>query len=104
MPILHVLVLTATLLVALLAPGCGSTPGTAPSAKNVTLTLWNTMGPIETEGLNEVLRLYHEKKPNITVQVENVSFLGGRSRFETAMKAGAGPDIFRADRFWIPPL
>ena len=82
--------------------GCSSSGGSAGTGKTVKLTVWSTMGKMETEALEGVLKTFQERNPAIQVQMESIFFYQGKSKFESAAKAGVAPDVMRADRFWIP--
>lgn len=89
------------LALSLLLTACGGGDGGgSSSSKDVKLVFWHTLNGPETEALIPLLSEFQVKNPTIKVVAEQIPFGQARARFEQGIKAGLGPDLFRADRFW----
>ena len=61
------------------------------------ITLWNTMNDQETVTFKSVLADFEKANPDIKVDLVQVPFDQRETKFTTAVQAGAGPDIMRAE-------
>ncbi len=71
------------------------------SGQKIKLEFWNTMEGPEARVVPELINEFREANPNIEVNEVRLGFYKAREKFQQSMKAGAGPDIMRADRFWL---
>ena len=62
-----------------------------------TITLWNTMNDQETVTFKSVIADFEKANPDIKVNLVQVPFDQRETKFTTAVQAGAGPDIMRAE-------
>lgn len=66
----------------------------------VTITFWglwedeNLMKPLITE--------YEKQHPNISIKYERESSINYRTRVQTQIRAGVGPDVFMIHNSWLP--
>lgn len=66
----------------------------------VTLTYW---GLWEDDNLiKPIIARYQKENPNITINYVKASSVNYRSRVQTQIKEGVGPDIFRIHNSWLP--
>ncbi len=86
------LALVATVVV---AAAVVATAAARPQA--TTLTLWNTMNDEETVTFKSVLATYEKANPDVNVNLVQVPFDQRDQKFTTAVQAGQGPDIMRAE-------
>lgn len=78
---------------------------TAPPASQSekVLTFLNTMNDEENETLFELIKEYKKIKPDVKIQVENVSFYDSKSVIEKRFKENNLPDVMRVEiRLVIP--
>ncbi len=71
-----------------------------PIKKDVTLTLWGLWE--EEELMKPVIELYKKTHPNVTINYVYQSSLNYRSRVQTQISEGEGPDIFMIHNTWLP--
>ncbi len=84
-----------------LVSGCsGGSSGEDGSGK-VTLEFWNTMEGAESRAMPAIIKDFCTANPGIAVNEVSVEFYKAREKFKESIKAGAGPDLLRADRFWV---
>lgn len=69
----------------------------AARSQATTITLWNTMNDQETVTFKSVLADFEKANPDINVTLVQVPFDQRETKFSTAVQAGAGPDIMRAE-------
>ncbi|MGZ8708185.1 MAG: extracellular solute-binding protein, partial [Gaiellaceae bacterium] len=69
----------------------------AARSQATTITLWNTMNDQETVTFKSVLADFEKANPDIDVTLVQVPFDQRETKFSTAVQAGAGPDIMRAE-------
>lgn len=83
----------------LLAAALTSTSLTSANAQELSLTYsdWQLAQDIWGKSLREVLAEFQEENPGITVRDEPVPLAQRDVRFSTAIRAGAGPDVFALD-------
>lgn len=79
----------------------GSTSTTQPAKSNVVLSYWGLWEPepIMTEVLDEF-----EEKTGISVDYRQQSHKDYRTRLQSAIAEGNGPDVFRYHATWVPML
>lgn len=66
----------------------------------ITLTYW---GLWEEENLiKPVIVLYQSQNPNITINYQRQSSVNYRTRVQTQIKEGVGPDVFMIHNSWLP--
>src|SRR3972149_4208922 len=66
----------------------------------ITLTYW---GLWEDDNLiKPVIAEYQKQNPKITVSYEKKSSLNYRTRVQTQIREGVGPDVFRIHNAWLP--
>lgn len=66
----------------------------------ITLTYW---GLWEDDNLiKPVIAEYQRQHPNITINYERKSSLNYRTRAQTQIREGMGPDVFRIHNSWLP--
>ena len=84
--------------------GCGKTEEKKATEKQgpVTITFWHTFNQQETETINEIVKEFEAKNPDIKVEVQAVPFDGAQNKFKVAAQAGNAPDVFRAEIAWTP--
>lgn len=81
--------------------GCGDGKKTVSESSEVRLEFWNTMEGPEASIMPELIKIFEEKNPGILVDSKKVDFYKAREKFKESIKAGSGPDLMRADRFWL---
>ena len=90
------------LLFAVLAGCCGNTGKSgATSGGRIHLEFWNTMEGGEARIMPDLLRDFMTANPDIEVNEVKVDFYKGREKFIQGVSEGGGPDVMRADRFWL---
>ncbi|MBI2330474.1 extracellular solute-binding protein [Candidatus Daviesbacteria bacterium] len=68
--------------------------------EQISLTYW---GLWEDDNLiKPVILEYQRQHPNITINYERKSLLNYRTRVQTQIKEGVGPDIFKIHNSWLP--
>ncbi len=66
----------------------------------ITLTYW---GLWEDDNLIKPVALEYQKQhPNITINYERKSSVNYRTRVQTQIREGVGPDVFRIHNSWLP--
>lgn len=81
---------------------CGSSQHNSDDDPTVELNFWNTMEGPEAEVMPEIIRQFEEANPGIRIISQPIEFYKARDKFKQSVLAGSGPDIIRADRFWLP--
>lgn len=81
---------------------CGSSQHNSEDDSTVELNFWNTMEGPEAEIMPEIIRQFEEANPGIRIISQPIEFYKARDKFKQSILAGSGPDIMRADRFWLP--
>lgn len=89
------------LLGVLLLSGCGGSDKAPAGGDKIRLSFWNTMEGMEAKILPELIEKFHQQNPDIEIDSRPIDFYKARDKFKESIKAGAGPDILRADRFWL---
>jgi len=94
------------LLLLFLLPGCCSSTGKSAdsSGGRIHLEFWNTMEGAEARIMPDLIRDFMIANPDVEVTQIMVDFYKAREKFIQGVAEGAGPDIMRADRFWLPDL
>lgn len=85
----------------LLLTACGGGGEDADSSDNIVLEFWNTMEGPEARAMQEVIKEFSKLNPGIKVNEVQIEFYKAKEKFKESIKAGAGPDLMRADRFWV---
>lgn len=68
--------------------------------QQITLTFWD---PGQNEEVaKKVVAEYQKTHPNVTINYVHQSFINYRTRVQTQIRAGTGPDIFLIHNSWIP--
>ncbi len=81
--------------------GCGKEEKSSGSGEEIRLEFWNTMEGPEAKVMPELIKTFEQRNPGIRIESVFVDFYKAREKFKESSKAGAGPDIMRADRFWL---
>lgn len=81
--------------------GCGESEKSESGGTTIKLEFWNTMEGPEAKIMPELIKAFEQKNPDIRIESTFVDFYKAREKFKESCKAGAGPDIMRADRFWL---
>ena len=89
-------------LVILTSLGCAESGQKEDASISGKLVFWNTMSGLEAQVMDEILNDFRKEHPNVRLTIEKVDFYHAKTKFKQAAKAGAAPDVFRADRFWVP--
>ncbi len=85
----------------LLTVGCSGSSDGAGAAGTVTVEFWNTMEGAEARAMPAIIKEFCAANPGIEIKEVAVDFYKAREKFKESIKAGSGPDILRADRFWL---
>lgn len=84
----------------------GTNPGTTTTGtqtgKQVTLEYWGLWEP--TEAMTEVIKGFETQNPGITIKYVKQSHKDYRTRLQSAINSGNGPDIYRFHASWVPML
>lgn len=75
-----------------------TTTPTAP--QNITLTYWGLWE--DDDAVRPAILAYQQLHPNITIKYVRNSSINYRTRLQTQLRAGQGPDIFRLHNSWVP--
>lgn len=71
-----------------------------PKESPITLTYW---GLWEDDNLiKPIIAEYQKQNPKITINYEKKSSLNYRTRAQTQIREGVGPDVFRIHNSWLP--
>ncbi len=68
--------------------------------QNITLTYWGLWE--EDEGIRPAILAYQKLHPNVTIKYVRNSSINYRTRLQTQLRAGQGPDLFRLHNSWVP--
>lgn len=85
----------------LLFTSCSGGKDGSGSSDAIKLEFWNTMEGPEARTMPELIREFCAQNPGIEVNEVSIEFYKARDKFKESIKAGAGPDLLRADRFWV---
>lgn len=66
----------------------------------ITLTYWGLWE--EDNLIKPMISLYQKQNPNVSINYERKSSLNYRTRVQTQIREGVGPDIFRIHNSWLP--
>lgn len=66
----------------------------------ITLTYWGLWE--EDSLIRPIIASYQKQNPNISINYERKSSLNYRTRVQTQIREGVGPDIFRIHNSWLP--
>lgn len=83
--------------------GCcsGGKNGDKDAGSKIKLEFWNTMEGPEARVMPAIIADFCAANPDIEINEVPIDFYKAREKFKQSVKAGAGPDILRADRFWL---
>ena len=81
---------------------CSKNSSEAVEGEKIKLVFWNTMEGLEAAAMSGILREFSNANPQIEVEEILIEFYKAREKFKESVKSGSGPDLLRADRFWIP--
>ena len=70
--------------------------------KQITLTFWGLWDDEQT--LKPVIEAYQQNHPNVKINYSKQSLLNYRTRLQTQIRAGQGPDIFVIHGSWVRPM
>ena len=87
--------------VCLLNGCCDSKASTKGNKEKEVIEFWNTMQGREAAIMPEILKAFHKQNPDIQVNERVVDFYNAKEMFISSMNEGNGPDLMRADRFWL---
>ena len=73
-----------------------------PQAEAATVTYWHTMSDAEVEALDQVIAMFQEAHPNITVETTRFAYDDFKSALLTGLAGDEGPDTARLDIIWVP--
>jgi len=76
--------------------------GNQTPAKSITLTYWGLWEPRSV--MQEVFSQFESDNPGVTIRYELQDKDSYRTRLQTAIDTGVGPDIFRMHNTWLPIL
>jgi multiple sugar transport system substrate-binding protein len=71
-------------------------------SQQTTLTYWGLWEPSEV--MEEVFADFEAANPGVQIEYRKQSHVDYRSRLESAIAAGSGPDLFRYHSSWVPML
>lgn len=74
--------------------------GTSTGGQKVVLQYWGLWE--QSDVVKEVLDEYTQAHPNVSIQYTMQSHRDYRTRLQTALSSGNGPDIFRYHASWVP--
>lgn len=81
---------------------CGkSDSGSGSGGGKTRLEFWNTMEGPEARVMPALIKEFCDANPDIEINEVTIDFYKAREKFKQSMKAGAAPDLLRADRFWL---
>lgn len=81
---------------------CSKSSSEAVEGEKIKLVFWNTMEGLEAAAMSGILREFSNANPQIEVEEILIEFYKAREKFKESVKSDSGPDLLRADRFWIP--
>ncbi|MCC6419190.1 MAG: extracellular solute-binding protein [Gemmataceae bacterium] len=67
------------------------------------LVFWGFTLPTQVEYINQLIKEYTAQHPNVSIQVDNVSYTDLEKKLLVAMGTGTGPDMFAINIGWLPP-
>lgn len=79
-----------------------NTTGGTTAGKQITLEYWGLWEP--SEAMDDVIKDYQSKNPGVNIKYTKQSYKDYRTRLQTAVNSGNGPDIFRFHASWVPML
>lgn len=95
-----VVIISVTLGVAFWFYGSGLWEKTQTKSQTVELDIW--VLDDNDSALRAIADAYHRAKPGINITITKQSLLNYRSRLQTRLEAGQGPDIFPIHSSWLP--
>jgi arabinogalactan oligomer/maltooligosaccharide transport system substrate-binding protein len=91
-------ILLRTLIISFLLLSCSS--NVENNSDRITLTFWHTHNKEETVTLEEIIKDYEFKNPNIKVELQQIPFSDAQNKYKTVAQAKNAPDIFRSEIAW----
>ena len=85
----------------LLVHGCSGGGADSDGSGPTILEFWNTMEGAEARAMPAIIKEFCAANPGIEIKEIPVDFYKARENFKESVKTGSGPDILRADRFWL---
>lgn len=83
------------------APASAS-PSAAASGKKVSIEYWQYEFPAKVELIDELIKQFEEKHPNIDVKQTNFPYDQYNQKVATLVPAGKGPDVINLYYGWLP--
>lgn len=80
----------------------GNTGTTTTGGQPIVLQYWGLWEP--ADAMKQIIDDYKKVNPNVSVQYTKQSHLDYRTRLQTAVASGNGPDLFRYHATWVPML
>lgn len=68
---------------------------------NVTVHYWHTMSDPETEQLEEMIAIFEEANPNITIETTRYAYNDFKQALLTSLAGDEAPDVARLDIVWV---
>lgn len=68
----------------------------------VTVQYWHTMSDPETEKLEEMIAVFEEANPGITIEASRYAYNDFKEALLTSLAGGEAPDAARLDIVWVP--
>lgn len=68
----------------------------------VTVQYWHTMSDPETEKLEEMIGIFEEANPGISVEASRYAYSDFKEALLTSLAGGEAPDAARLDIVWVP--
>lgn len=70
--------------------------------QDATVRYWHTMSDPETEKLEEMIAMFEETNPGITIQATRYAYSDFKEALLTSLAGGEAPDVARLDIVWVP--
>ncbi len=80
----------------------GGSNSTTTTTKQVTLEYWGLWEASET--MTEIIKGFESQNPGLTVKYVKQSHKDYRTRLQSAISSGNGPDLYRFHASWVPML
>jgi multiple sugar transport system substrate-binding protein len=70
--------------------------------EDVTVRYWHTMSDPETEKLEEMIVVFEESNPGITIEASRYAYNDFKEALLTSLAGGEAPNVARLDIVWVP--